>query len=127
MRQSADSHRPRSIRSTDAMVRGTILFALPVALADSHNRRPVCRASPQRVAKFRFAFGCGRGISAHISAGGESRAQLPPPEVSNRADSSDRSRPDLAVNRRSTVADRDALRNLESVGDEWISIMTSQP
>ena len=56
MLQSADDRRPRSIRSTDAMARGAVLFALPVALAIYTYRGPICRASSQRLAKFRFTF-----------------------------------------------------------------------
>src|ERR1700737_2293749 len=127
MRQPADSRRPCSIRSSDAMVRGAILFALPVALADSDDRCPICRASSQPVAKFRLAFGCGRGISAHLSAGGASRPQLPRPQCSNGIDARDRTRPGLAANRLRAVADCLALRNLESVGGEWVLVMKAHP
>src|ERR1700733_7000856 len=126
MRQSADSNRPRSIRSPAAMVRGALLFALSMALADSHDRCPVCRPQSEHFAKFRLAFGCGRGISDHLSAGGESRPQLPRPQGSNGTDSRDRIHPGLAANRRSTVADCLALWNLESIGCKWISVMKAR-
>jgi peptidoglycan/LPS O-acetylase OafA/YrhL len=119
----ADSHRPRSIRAPDAMVRGAVLFALSMALADSGRRCPICRASAEYVAKLRIGFGDHRGIGDHIPAGRESCAQLRCLEVSDETDFGDRSRPDLVDGRPSAVADCIALRDLEPIDREWFPIM----